>query len=431
MKKRRAVLAFPAGACVASCAWAAESLPLSTNPVPSPEAAQAILEQTARGETLRLMGLDLFPHAGARVTYDDNLFISHIGRENDVVCSLTPGLMLATGDVSQSLPGPVTLEQLRNLLYYSLADEATKPRRFLGVDYTPSINFYTEHNDLNNVDQLARLSAGYNFSRLTIGLDFDFTRAQVKDNSVGNLVTIAQYDARLRTRYDFTDVTSLEVDGEYFRFNYADPRFQGYQDFRNEDWLNRQFGEKLSAGLGAAFGYLEPENSPEQTYEQALVRAVYRLTGKSYLSASAGVEVRQFRTGAPDAVTPVFRVAGIYQPWVNTTFTLEAYRLQDPAPFNNLNYIELGAGAGVRQLLLNRWYAGLTAGYDNVQYNQIQQTQATVRTDNYWFAQLNLDYEFNPHWTATLFYTFSSDDSDVPTFSYYNDLVGARITWRY
>jgi hypothetical protein len=404
---------------------------LSAEPVPSPAAAEAILDQTAHETTIRLGPVDVFPHAALSVAYDDNVLISHVDPIHDVEWCIAPGLMFALGDISSSLTSPVSIDKLRGLLYYSLADDESRPQRFLGLDYTAAVNLYTEHSVYNNVDESVRLSGGYTFSRTAVDLDFDFNYGQVKDNGVGNLVTIANYDARLHTRYDLSQMTSLELNAGYLQLDYIDPEFQGFQDFHGDFWLDRQFDQKLSAALGVGLGYLQPEDDPGQTYQQALIRGVYGLTGKSYFSASAGFEVRQFGTSAPNAVRPVFSVTGVFQPWVNTTITLEGHRREDTAPFQGENFIQLGASVNARQLLFNRFYAALGGGYDNIAYTDIETDNALLRTDNYWFLIATFDYEFNNHLTATLFYTFRTDNSTDTSVSYDNNIVGVRVGWKF
>ena len=410
---------------------AADSLTVSTNAVPPPAAAEEILRQTSREGNLRLGPVDVFPHAGASITYDDNVLISSRNQISDVVWSLSPGITAAIGDVSTAIPGQVTIDRLRNLLYYSLADESSKPRRFLGADYTPSVNLYTEHDQYNNVDHSVQLSGGYNFSRLTSELDFDFRHGQVKDNGVGDLVTLGTYSAALRNSYLLSERSTIEVNGDYLGYDYADPRFQSYWDFRNTDWFNHQLGEKLSGAFGIALGYMEPNQSPSQTYEQALVRGVYRLTGKVYFSAYGGVEWRQFKTDAPDSLNPVFSISGFYQPRETTFLSVEAHRREEASPYSGYNYTRIGFSAGVRQQVFNRLFANVTGGYDQIQYNQTTADNSVFRADNFFYIQTSVDYEFNPHWTASLFYNYHQDASDVPIYDYSNNLVGARFVWRY
>lgn len=402
-----------------------------TEQVPSPTAAEAILDQTAHEMTIRLGPVDVFAHAAASVAYDDNVLISHVDPIHDLEWSIAPGLMFALGDLSSSPTSPVSMDKLRSLLYYSMADDQSKPRRFLGLDYTPAVNLYTDHSIYNNVDESVRLSGGYTFSRMTVGLDFDFNYGQVKDNGVGDLVTVADYDTRLRTRYDLNERTSLELNAEYLGLDYIEPQYQGFQDIHGDFWLDRQFDQKLSAALGVGLGCLQPEFDPGQTYEQALIRGVYGLTGKSYFTASAGLEARQFGTSAPDALRPVFSLTGVFQPWANTTITVEGHRREDTAPFQGENFIQLGASVNARQWLFNRFYAGLGTGYDNIAYTDIETNNSQVRTDNYWFLIATFDYEFNNHLTATLFYTFRTDNSTDASVSYDNNIVGVRVGWKF
>src|SRR5262249_49077060 len=155
---------------------------------------------------------------------------------------------------------------------------------------------------------------------------------------------------------------------QYSNFSYEEPGYQAYSEFRNEDWFNRQIGSKLNVGFGATFGWLFPDGSPDQTFEQALVRGIYRLTGKVDVRASAGVEFRQYESGLSGTINPVFSISGIYQPTVSTTITLEAHERVEASPFQDYNTTVIGAYAGVRQQLFSRLYAGLVFGYDNIAY---------------------------------------------------------------
>ena len=80
-------------------------------------------------------------------------------------------------------------------------------------------------------------------------------------------------------------------------------------------------------GVGGTFGLDFVEDpSVDQTFEQANVRINYQATGKLGLSASAGVEFRQFDNHRGDRVTPVFELGAIYRPFDGTTVTLTAGR---------------------------------------------------------------------------------------------------------
>jgi hypothetical protein len=420
-----------AGLCSLAVAHGAEYVTPSDVVIPSENASQEALTQSAGQTTLRLAGLDFFPHVAATVMFDDNLLISPSDALSDVEWTVSPGLTVVAGDVTACLPGPITLNQIRGLLNYSLVQDSSKPQRFLGIDYTPAVNFFTDHSQYNNVDQTAGLSAGYAFSRLALGLDQDYSRLAVKDNEIGDRVTVSTYDTKLRTRYELTDRSSIEVNGRYYRLEYADPAYQGYQEFRNDDWFNREVGAKLALGLGLAFGFVSPDGAANQTYQQLLVRGVYRLTGKIELNSFLGVECREYDAGSGNTVDPVFSLSVIYQARPTTTITLEAHRRDEPSPTGDYNYQTLGFSAGVRQLLLGRLSAVLVGGYDNVGYNLLTSGVSNNRSDNYFLVQATLDYELNAHWMTTLFYVHRQDDSNIPTYTYANNMVGARVSWRF
>jgi hypothetical protein len=399
--------------------------------VPQETAASEILNQSERERTLRIAGLDLFPHAAGTILYDDNLLISHTNEVAVTELTLSPGLTVVGGDVATAFPSAVTMEQLRSLRKSSLMDDSSKSQRFFGIDYTANLNLFVDHPHFNNVDHFAGLIASYAFSRLTIGLDQDFKREAEKNNLVGERVTIREYDTDIRNRYEFTDRTFMEINGHYLRFEYEDGAFRGYNEFRNDDWLIRNFNEKLSVGLGAAFGVVFPDANPRQTYQQALGRVAYKLSGKINLIAEAGAEVREYNRQHAETFHPAFNVMGIYQPWSTTTLSLSANEREEPAPSAFANYTTYGFNAGVRQLLFNRLYAGVNAGYNDVNFISRGSGGGTARTDGFYFARVGFDYELNPHWTTSLFYTHNQNNSTSPEFSYNENVIGARIGWQF
>ena len=398
--------------------------------VPSETASRETLRLSAEQSTLRLGGLDLFPHAAGMASYDDNILISHTGQMDDVVWTFSPGLTLAAGDVGAYLPGSVTLEQLRALLYYSTVDDVSKPSRFFALDYTPSFNVYTHHSENDNTAQSARFSGAYAFTRLSLGLDADFTQEYVKDAGVGDLLEVNRYDTYLRSRYDLSDRTSLEINGLYNGYQYAQSQYQGYNDVKNEDWLNRKFADRLSLGVGLGFGFAFPEASPDQTYQQLLARAVYRLSGKLYFSSALGVELREYGSGQSDTVKPIFSVAGTYEIREGTTLTLEAHRRDTPSFTAGQNVTDLGAMIGARQRFFGRLFASAYLGYDYYEYATTAPGGSTSRADNYFFGRLRFDYEFNRHVTGSLFYTYYRDNSSYDIYSFNDNVVGLQVAWR-
>lgn len=399
--------------------------------LPPERASQETLEQSVSTANLRLAGLDFYPRASVAAMYDDNILISANDPLRDVEWTVAPGFTLAAGDLSLYLPGSITLGQIRNLLLYSLLEDTSKPRRYLGLDYSPAFNFYTDHNQYDNIDHVAGFTAGYAFARLAIGLDQDFSRLDVKENEIAGRITQARYDTRLQLRYDLTDRSYLEMDGHYSRVDYEEDVFQGYQELLNENWFNRQVGARLEAGLGLGFGLVYPEENADQVFQRALVRGLYRLSGKLDLRASAGIEWRQYDDAIDDTFNPVVSFSSIYRPRASTTITVEVHRRETPSVGSDYNYTTIGASAGIRQQILGELYVELAGTYDNVDYVLLRPGVSNNRTDDYISVRANLEYEFNSHLKATLFYSRRQDDSTLSQFSYENNMVGIRVSWRY
>jgi hypothetical protein len=398
--------------------------------LPPEAASQEALNLSAGKTSIRFGGLDFFPHAAATSMYDDNVLISHTGGISDVEWTLSPGATIVAGDVSSYFPGDVTLGQIRGLLNYSPVEDSSKPQRFLAIDYTPAANFFTDHSQYDNVDQTEGLIAGYAFARLVLGLDQNFSRLTEKDNDVGGRIVLATLTTRLWSRYDLTDRSSFEIIGQHYWFEYPGTTFQGFQEFRNEDWFNRQVGARLNVGLGAAFGLVCPDVSANQHYQQALVRGNYQLTGKLDLRTYAGIEYREFGPGQADTLYPVFNFIAAYHPEDVITLTLEGHRQEYPNFTGYYNYQAIGFSAGVRQQVLGRFYADLLVGYDNVKYTLLQAGLSNNRSDGYFSVRASLDYEPNPHLMASLFYVRRQDDSNIPVYTYANNMAGLQVTWR-
>ncbi|HLP78568.1 MAG TPA: surface lipoprotein assembly modifier [Candidatus Paceibacterota bacterium] len=394
-------------------------------------ASEETLKQSAGKTSLRALGLDVFPRATVTAFYDDNLLITATNRLSDVEWTLSPGLTLAAGDVSLYLPGSVRLSQIRNLLNYSLLDDDARPQRYVGFDYSPSVNLFARHDRFNNVDHTVGLSAGYTFSRLITGLDVDYTRIAVKDSGIGDRVTREMTAAKWRNRYEWTDRSAIAMNCEYSRLRYVNGTYQGYDEFRNEDWFDRKMGARLEVGLGGAFGFVYPERSPDQTYQQAFVRGLYRLTGKLNVRARVGAEWREYGGGSEDTLDPSFDLAAIYQPQHSTTFTLAGHQRTAPSFGVDYNYQIFGVTAGVAQQLTGALDGELIVNYEHIDYVQLTAGADEDRKDDYIALQARLGYEFNTHLKAMLFYNWTEDASNLTRYSYDNNVGGLQISWRY
>ncbi|HVV73241.1 MAG TPA: outer membrane beta-barrel protein, partial [Verrucomicrobiae bacterium] len=250
-------------------------------------------------------------------------------------------------------------------------------------------------------------------------------------NEVGSRITRVLFDTRLKLRYLLTDRTLFEVDGRLLRSYYGNSIYQGYYEFRNEDWADRRIGGKLDVGLGTAFGFVYPDVNSQQTYQQLLARGIYHISGKLDIRSQFGGELREYGGSTSDTADPVVSVAAIYQFRPPTTFTIELHRRDQPSPVGDYNYQTFGFSGGAREKLFDRLVATLSAGYDFVDYVRLGSGATLNRSDSYYSVNVGLAYEVDQHLTATLFYIYQADASNQAQFTYNDNMVGLRVGWRY
>ena len=128
------------------------------------------------------------------------------------------------------------------------------------------------------------------------------------------------YTTRLRANYDLTG--KIFLTGEFDAAIYDYPDFFSNQTLSGGLYINYIVTPKVTLGLGGTFGVAWGDSNVDQTFEQVNFRINYQVTGKFGLSASGGVEFRQFDGNRGDYVTPVFELGAVYNPFDGTTITL-------------------------------------------------------------------------------------------------------------
>src|SRR5207253_819642 len=140
------------------------------------------------------------------------------------------------------------------------------------------------------------------------------------------------------------------------------------QMFSGNLFINYHYSEKIVIGVGGTGGYdLVDAPNPNQTSEQANVRASYQATGKISLNASGGVEFRQFENNSRGQyVSPVFELSGTYEPFDGTSLTVNGSRRTfNSGVLAGQDFAATTISAGLRQRLVQRFYFGISAGYQN------------------------------------------------------------------
>jgi hypothetical protein len=362
-------------------------------------------------------------HLTLRGVYDDNINISHDNRIDDYYIAIEPGITIGYGDI------------------------IGREGNYIRLDYQASIFLFVDHDDADSVQHLIHLEAFHRFSRLALTLGQDVS---VLDGADVNLTTsgtssttgtIANIDVGGRTRftlggtrlgwtYDLSGKTFLS--GEFLNTLYA------YQDdlissdsFSGSLYINYNYSPKLAVGIGGTGGYNWVDSpTPEQTFEQANVRATYQATGKISLNASAGAEFRQFGdNGASDRVSPVYELGVTYLPFDGTTITLTgSRRTLNSAIFAGQDFASTNIIAGIRQRMFERVYLSVSGGYENSDYFSALAGISASRHDNYYFVEPAVDVSIMRFWTAGAYYLHRENESNFTAFSFYDNQIGLRTT---
>ena len=418
----------------ASAGLAADPTPVSESAPTQDSANDLVRDLTGASSKTGLLqwhNIKLFPRATVSALSDDNINIQTTAQESDIIWSLSPGGTILAGDPGVPIPEGTTVAGLRMLPRQPYFVPDAQPAKMFLLDYAPTFKYFDSHTQFDNVDEAALMTGVYSFSRLTLGLDQDYVKSKDVIYDVGSRTLYQNLNTRVTSKYDLTDRTSVEVNGEYRNTSYQETQLTGSREWVNQDWVNRQVFSKVTAGVGLRFEYWDINRNPSQTAEQVLARAVYYLAEKLQFTISVGPEWRQYASGSPGTLDPVLSLSATYHPRDSETVTLEGHRYQQvSASTGNENYTLTGFGIGIQQRFAARWFLGVSGGYDTAEYHATTPAAVATRTDNYLTGRIGLDYRFTGHWNAGLFYLYRGD-SPAQGAGYKDDQVGAQVSWAF
>jgi hypothetical protein len=183
----------------------------------------------------------------------------------------------------------------------------------------------------------------------------------------------------------------------------------------------------VGAGVSGGYEQVDPP-TPSQTYGQVNLRVTYDAGDKLQLTASGGVEVRQFdNTDQSDYISPVFNLGATYHIFDGTEIKVDGSRETFPsAVLAGQDYSSTTMTVGLRQRLLTRFFIGLTTGYENSKYFGAISGLSATRKDNYYFVQPSIDVALTRYWSWGIFYSRRQNNSADDTYSFENTQYGLR-----
>jgi len=395
--------------------------PSQLNSTVEPELPSSV-EIIPEGHEQAASARHLHYHVGltVRQIYDDNINLGQFNRDDDFFTTIEPSIDLSLGDPDTN---------------------------FLDLNYTPNAFIFANHSENDALQHIISLTGQYRFPLLTLTLSQDiqildgtglntatgtgtsFTRTNL---DVAGRTRVNIYTTRLDANYSLTGKTFLTGGLSYSLSDYPD--LIGSSVLSGNAYFNYTYSPKLAIGLGLTGGY-EVVDSPseDQTFEQINARASYELTGKVSATFSAGVEFRQSaEDGANDNGSPIFEGSLFYQPFDGTSLALTlSRRTLSSATLASQDFHTTSVILSVRQRFLQRFYLGLTGGYENSSYFSTTSGVSSNREDDYYFLQASLDLNLTNYWTAGIFYLYRESDSSLESFSFYDNQFGFQTSLTY
>lgn len=355
-----------------------------------------------------------------RGVYDDNIGLTSQNRISDYNFRIDPAISIGFGDLE---PGGAN---------------------YLRLEYDPDIVFFLDHSNFNTVQHVVNLGAQSNLSRLTLGLteNAQFLKGSDVNQALntGAFVSAVNLDVRGRPQvntfntqataaYELGGKTSLSFGVQSMVTDYS--QFISSETLSGSLFVNYAYGPKLTVGVGGTGGrQFVQQPSPDQSFEQASVRASYELTGKLMASGSAGVEFREFDSGRGIYVSPVFELSLNYTPFDGSAFTLSgSRRTTNSASLAGQDFAATQLTASWSQRFFQRFFLRLTGGFENLTYLETITNINSTRQDNYYFVQPALDIQIMRFWYVGGYYLHRQNESSVSIFAFDENQAGLRATF--
>ena len=296
------------------------------------------------------------------------------------------------------------------------------------VSYSPGFLFYQEHPANNTVEQLGTFVYGYHGPRTDLVISQQYASVQNSAPDLGDLVKLEEYITTANLDYTLTSKLGLTLRAQQDITDYDDGLDS--TQWTGSAYLNYMAMPKTTFAVGAVFGAADIEG-PNQTFEQVNSRVLYTPTAKLSFNATAGVEVRQTQGNGREQVNPTFSLGLDYDPFDGTDLNLSAYRdYAYSAKYFGDDYLTTGVSAAVTQRFFQKFYAVVTASYENAVYEDNLPGQSSDLGYNYFSVRPAL--AFRPtEWCEISFYYQYRQNVSHTIDAFTDDQVGFQSRFTY
>jgi hypothetical protein len=361
-----------------------------------------------------------------KTTFDDNIFISHFQKQSDVYFSIAPGFAAGWGDISSALS---TNTVAFSDQYVQSQAPIKQPLEgdFAYVTYTANATHFLSHDSQDSVDQDGSITAHWDFSKVVFGLSAGVETLSGPDIDVGTRTRRTLFTLDATATYKLSDKTTLDFAGDGTVREYATALSSS--EWHGQVFADYQLFPKTAFGAGVVAGVRTLQTTPDQYYQQALLRATYNPTGKLSLRLNGGIEIDE--AGGSTQLNPVFGLGATFTLDEADDISLDASRSTSSSPVTTG---ETAESTSVDLELRRRVYGNLSmscsVGYQHQDF-YANGLSTLTRTDNYLFVRPSLDYSLANWAQIELAYEYHRDVSTQQSFDFGENILSLLFNFAF
>jgi hypothetical protein len=251
--------------------------------------------------------------------------------------------------------------------------------------------------------------------------------------------------------YDIDDKLSFSSNVQELIASFSGGAGQGGGEGGETTSLNSSLSYHLSdkTTLGPSFnvGLEKPQDSPKQTFEQALLGATYQPTEKIALFAQGGVEFQQYEQGnssnqtgqdgqGGNTTNPIFSASVGYTPFDSTRLSVNASQsVRSSNADSAQTVLSTGVGVSATQRIVQRFYLNFSVNYSHSDYSGAGgMAQTGVISTPSGTSQDSLVYRPSlsvapTTWTSVaIYYQYLDNESNTPGGTYHDNQMGISVS---
>lgn len=341
--------------------------------------------QEVRAEPLQWGPFRLRPHADYRFTYATDISTAPGAREDVATHAISPGI--------------------------------TFEGRYVSVDYTPTLTYYTKGDMEDHIDHRASIAAGFGYGDWVFSLAHTYNKSGGVTTETATQVDRDTHATAIAASRLLTEKLSLDLTASQTLL-FAD-EFNSTRQWSTMEWLNYLYSEKTTFGLGAGFGYADVDLGSDMTYEHIMGRVTWTPGPKLSLSGAGGVEIRQFLDSElSDLVNPIASASAGYQLFEHTRLGLVASRTVNTSLLSSQVSENTLISGTVSQRLLEHINLSVSGGFRSVEYQPSATGVTAERTDEGWFAGVSAGVRFLERGRFSVAYHRTENSSSDSEFTF-------------